>query len=238
LFEALLNADDASRAAAVLGRLAGHGVSFALAGSLAIEARLRAQGYAFSRRKLNDIDLVVADIASLPKALARRFLANHVHPLAPAGKLLLQLVDAEHRLRVDVFRAYGNTLSRAGRIDAETGSLDVLAIEDARARLIAHLCMCLRKDLVIDVKYVDAFRRLDGLGDPARLLEAWNDHRQEVPGTLSEACEQALRGISERQDLIRVEKYSVQTAPCERCQAHGGIAPANSARIAEILGYS
>jgi hypothetical protein len=237
LFEVLLNADDASRAIAVLEHLAGHGVSFALAGSLAIEARLRALGRAFSRRKLNDIDLVVADMASLPQALAGTFLVSHVHPLAPEGKLLLQLVSAEHRLRVDVFRAFGATLSRAGRLDAQTGSLDVLAIEDVRARLIAHLCMCLRNNLVIESKYLDAFRRLDGLGDPGKLREAWNDHRQEVPGTLAEASEQALQGISERPDLIRGETYSVRTEPCERCRAHGLIVPAESVRIVEILGY-
>ena len=82
----------------------------ALTGSLAIEAHLFSQGCNTERRSLNDLDFVVGSFASIPGSLADGFLVHHIHPHAPEGKMLLQLIDREQALRIDLFRKFGATL--------------------------------------------------------------------------------------------------------------------------------
>src|SRR5689334_7105984 len=121
-----MSADDAARATSVVNDLVALGFDGSLTGGLAVAAHLRARGQHVPRRRLNDIDFVVSAFTSLPEPLADRFLLNHVHPFAPEGKTLVQLIDPQRALRVDVFRAAGATLSRSSRL-AETGALQVVA---------------------------------------------------------------------------------------------------------------
>jgi hypothetical protein len=86
------------------------------------------------------VDLVV-DSFTIPASLADRFLLHHIHPHAPEGKTLLQLVDRERALRVDLFRAFGTTLTRAHVLDERTGLLpqcpDLLVCETYSAVITA-----------------------------------------------------------------------------------------------------
>jgi len=214
-----------------------HGLRCALTGGLAIEAQLRALGRPVAPRSLNDIDLVVDAFASIPGSLAGAFLQHHVHPDAVDGRTLLQLIDQPRAIRVDLFRALGSTLARAARLDEETGELDVLSVEDLVARTTALVCGSVRRRQRVDVKHVAAFTRLLGLGRPAQLAAAWNDHRQQVPGTFDEASREAIRLLEARRELVVVEEYSRDAMPCDRCRAHGPFRPAPSVRIVEILGY-
>ena len=163
MFTDLLDPDDARRATAAVEALLVHGLRCALTGGLAIDAQLRAHGQPIERRHLNDIDVVVESFASIPESIARSFLQHHVHPDATDGRMLLQLIDEDRRIRVDVFQALGMTLSRACPLNDETGELDVLSVEDLVARSTALVCGCLRRRRAIDVKHVTAFKRLRGL---------------------------------------------------------------------------
>jgi hypothetical protein len=149
----------------------------------------------------------------------------------------MQLIDEARAIRIDLFRELGGTLSRACPLDDETGALDVLSVEDLAARTTALVCGRLRRGLTIDVNHATAFGRLRGLGNPATLEAAWNDHRQQVPGTLDEASREAARLLKAHPELVVVEEYSTDAVPCERCRDHGLFRPAPTGRIVEILGY-
>jgi hypothetical protein len=104
----------------------------------------------------------------------------------------------------------------SSRLSSETGELDVLSIEDLVARTTALVCGHLTRRKAIDVKHATAFRRLRSLGEPAKLAAAWADHRQQVPGTLDEASQEAARLLESRPELVVVERYSSEIVPCER----------------------
>jgi hypothetical protein len=237
VFSALLKSNDAQRASAVVERLLADGFRGALTGSLGAEAQLRRHGRPIEWRALNDLDLVVDSFNAIPESLADRFLLHHVHPYAPEGKTLVQLVDVENALRVDLFRAFGATLTRAHVLDEQTGSLPVLAVEDLVARKTGYVCGCLLQGRAIDVKHVRAFTRLTGLGEPAQLIDAWRDHGQEVPGTLEEATQQANQLLVRRPDLLICETYSAVSTTCEQCRDFGPFRRAAPEMIVSILGY-
>jgi len=237
VFSALLKRDDARRASDVAERLLADGFRGALTGSLATEAQLRTHGRPIDRRALNDLDIVVDSFNAIPPSLADRFLVHHIHPDAPEGKTLLQLVDKESALRVDLFRAFGATLTRACVVDEQTGRLPVLAVEDLVARSTAHVCGRLRQGRPIDVKYVRAFTRLAGLGEPPELAAAWRDHRQELPGTLEEATREANELLLRCPGLLVRETYSTVVTACDQCRDHGPFRRAAPEVIVSILGY-
>ena len=237
VFSAFLKRHDARRASHVVQRLLADGFRGALTGSLAIEARLRVHRRPIDRRALNDLDFVVDSFNAVPASLADRFLIHHIHPHAPEGKTLLQLVDKESALRVDLFRAFGTTLTRANVLDEQTGRLLVLAVEDLVARSTAHVCGRLRQGRQIDVKYARAFTRLGGLGKSPQLADAWRDHRQEVPGTLEEATQQANDLLVRCPDLVVCETYSAVVTACDRCRDCGPFRRATPDLIVSILGY-
>lgn len=238
VFSAFLNTSDAKRASDVVEKLLAHDLhGCALAGGLAIEARLREHGRPFYRRALNDVDLVVEGFDAIPATLADGFVLNHVHPHAPEGKTLLQVIDRERAFRVDLFRAFGTTLSRARVIDKQTGPLPVLAVEDLAARTTAHVCGRLRNGLEIDAKHVRAFTRLTDLGRSQQLAEAWQDHRQDVPGTLEEATQEARQLLRRHPELVVSEEYSPNVIACERCEDYGPFRVAPPETVVDILGY-
>jgi hypothetical protein len=237
VFASLLHQADARRATAVVTAVLAHGLRCALTGGLAIDAQLRAHRRSVEPRTLNDIDFVVENFASIPGSLAASFLPHHVHPDAIDGRTLLQLVDQPRAIRIDLFQALGSTLSRAVKLDGETGELKVLSVEDLVARTTAFVCGRLRRGQSVDVKHATAFTRLLGLGRPELLAAVWNEHRQQVPGTLDAASREAIRLLDAHPELVVVEEHSPEASPCERCREHGAFRPAPSGRIVEILGY-
>jgi hypothetical protein len=149
----------------------------------------------------------------------------------------MQLVDEPRAIRIDLFHALGSTLSRSVTLDDETGELKVLSVEDLVARTTALVCGRLRRGQSVDVKHATAFTRLLGLGRREQLEAAWNDHRQQVPGTLDAASREAASLLDAHPELIVVEEYSRDVSTCERCREHGPFQPAAPSRIIEILGY-
>lgn len=237
MFAALLHHDDARRAREVVAAILAHGLRCALTGGLAVEAQLRVHGRSVEQRGLNDIDFVVEDFASIPGSLAASFLQHHVHPDAIDGRTLMQLVDEPRAIRIDLFHALGSTLSRSVTLDDETGELKVLSVEDLVARATALVCGRLRRGQSVDVKHATAFTRLLGLDRREQLEAAWNDHRQQVPGTLDAASREVACLLDAHPELIAVEEYYRDVSPCERCREHGPFQPAAPSRIIEILGY-
>jgi hypothetical protein len=237
MFECLFDSNDSARARYVLDQLDSCGISFALGGGAAVRARLKELGSEVPLKKLNDLDIVVAAWSDLPNALVRVFLVNHVHPSAREGKLLLQLVSRQQELRIDVFRQYGRTLSRAGPIQ-RVGDVRFVPVEDLRARVTAHVCSSLARGLVIDRKHVESFWALGLAGEPQRLDEAWRDHREEIEGTIGQATETVRALVGGNPHLIIVEEYGIHDAPCERCEPRNGFRLASPDVIASILGYN
>jgi hypothetical protein len=237
MFDAVLNDEDACRATAVLDQLRALRFPWALTGSLAIEAHLLARGQTRSRRPLNDVDLVVDSFAVIPHSVAHRFLLHHVHPFAAEGKILMQLVDAERAVRIDVFRAFGRTLSRSGQLSTETGSLNVVPLEDLIARTTAHVYGRIRASRTIAAKYASTFLELAGFGAGPTLAEAWRDHRGDIPGSFAEASRETRRLLALHPELMIVEEYSAAITPCDRCQNHAPFCCAPPRRIVEVLGY-
>jgi hypothetical protein len=236
VFEPVLTPEAAQRATSVVQTVLAHGLRAALAGSLARAAQLQAHGRATAPGCLHDIDLVVADFAAIPPSLADAFLLNHVHPSAAEGKTLIQLIDESLALRVDVFRAFGCSLSRADRVGI-VAPLPVLSVEDLRARATAMVYFHLEQGHPVDPKYVAAFHDFDGLGDRHALDAAWAEHRQDASGSVDEVHRHACRLVETRPDLLVPEQYSDVIVPCARCQTTGAFRPSAPEKIVEVLGY-
>jgi hypothetical protein len=236
VFESVLLAVDARRAARGVGAVLDHRLRPALAGSLARTISLRVLGHVRAPRQLNDVDLVVEDFSALPESLADSFLLNHVHPAAAEGQVLLQLIDESLALRIDVFRAFGRSLSRAVDV-ASTAPLPVLAVEDLRARATAIVYGCLHRQRPLDPKHVAAMQDLMGLGDRDVLKVAWEEHRQGLSGSFDEAQRKACHLVEERPELLVPDVYSAAIEPCDRCREVGRLRPTDPTRIVSVLGY-
>ena len=221
----------------MLAQLKSCGVPFALTGGLAITARLREVGARMKHKPLNDLDIVVSAWNDLPENLSTDFLVNHIHPCAAEGKLLLQLVNPEHRLRIDVFRQFGKTLTRAAAVPL-IGNARLVSVEDLRARATAHVCSSVGQGIAIDRKHVDSFCALSTVGGPQQLIEAWMDHRETVDGTIQEATVTAQKLIRSNPHLIITEEYGVESAQCTKCQPIGHLVLADRDLVASILGYA
>jgi hypothetical protein len=236
VFEGVLIPADAGRAARGVETLIEHGLRPAVAGSLARALQLRALGRGRAPRRLNDVDVIVENFGALPASLAGSFLLNHVHPAAAEGQVLVQLIDESLALRIDVFRAFGRSLSRAVDVRS-TVALPVLAIEDLRARATAIVYGHLQRRRPLDPKHVSAMQDLAGLGERDALNAAWEEHRQGLPGSFDEAHRKACRLLEQRPELLMPDQYSAVIEPCDRCRVVGQLRPSAPERIVAVLGY-
>src|SRR4051794_37948025 len=220
MFTEFLSTSDAQRVSLLLEKLSACGFrGGALTGSLATEAHLLSQGRN-TERPLNDVDFVVESIASIPGSLADGFLVHHIHPRAPEGKMLLQLIDREQALRIDFFRQFGATLTRVVGLKAPTGPLTVISLEDLIARTTALVVGSLRLGKPIDPKHARAFRRLAGLGERGRIDAAWHDHRQSELESFHQAAQLAHQLLDHHPELAIRERYSAEVSVCPQCQDH------------------
>ena len=204
-----------------------HGLRCALTGGLAIAAQLRALGRTVEPQCLNDIDLVVHGFGAIPESVTASFLLHHVHPDAFEGRTLLQLIDQATAVRVDLFRTFGNTLTRASAaFDDETSALHILSIEDLVARTTALVCGSLRRRKTIDRKHVTAFTRLLGLGRDEQLPARHGlTIARPISGMLEDARREAIRLLKAHPELVVVERYSAVADARERCREEGLFRP-------------
>jgi hypothetical protein len=189
-------------------------------------------------RALNDVDFVAPGFDSIPISLAADFLFRHVHPFGPPGKTILQLVDPETALRVDVFRACGETMRRAVAIDCELGRMQVVSLADLVSRE-ARLLLDLADGVSVPAKHAHDYVRLVELVTDAQMQAAWLDHRQPShPVDFAEVRARLRDLIPAHRDLLIDPPYSRNSGEvCPRCRpvAHFPLADAHA--ILDLLGY-
>jgi len=212
--------------------------TFALTGGLAIETHLIAQGHAQRTRSLNDLDFVVESFASIPGTLATSFLIRHIHPKAPEGKTLMQLVDSDEALRIDIFRAYGATMKRCSPLRLADAAIQMVSAEDLAARA-ASLLMDLECGSTVASKHALDFQRLVNAIDLDRVKIAWRDYRKPShPATFKEASLRVRNLVRSRAELLMVPEYLHDAdAVCPRCEEIEPFCLAPARTIMSILGY-
>jgi hypothetical protein len=238
-FDLFLSPTDATRVCRVLEKFALHDLhGFALTGSLALETQWIRLGHAPHTRALNDLDIVVESFASIPSAVTESFLFRHIHPKAPQGKMLVQLVDPEEALRIDVFRAYGATMARSQSVCFGTSPMQVVSLEDLAARA-ASLVMDLERGVPVARKHAQDFQALASVLGPNKIEAAWQDHRKSTnPGTFKEALTRIRDLVNSRGELLIVPDYSHDPdASCPKCEEIDPFRLASPTLILSILGY-
>jgi hypothetical protein len=239
VIQQFLCAGDAERAFNTLRKLALHEVSrWALVGGLAVEFHCLRGGHAPSIRHLNDIDFIAPAFDCIAETLAREFLFRHIHPFDPPGKTMMQLVDADTSLRVDLFRAYGEIMSRTISVDLPSGPLQVISLEDAVARA-ARLLLDLDASVPVPAKHADHYLRLSQLVKPSRVETAWQDHRKPShPTTFRETNTLLKRLIATHRNLLISPEYSKNAAEiCPRCVRTTPFQLADPNVVLSLLGY-
>jgi hypothetical protein len=236
---AFLSDADALRTQRTLDKLRRHNIApWVLTGGFAIELHRVRAGLATRRRPLNDMDFLADSFDDIPKTLAADFVFRHVHPQDPPGKALLQSVDPETAVRVDVFRAYGNTIARAIAVEIDGGSLRMISVEDLTAR-IARLSMDLGCDTPMPAKHSRDFLRLLPLVETDAMESVWQEHRKPSdPESFAEVSRLLIDLIATRKDLQIIPSYSHDPDErCSRCEATEAFPLADAGHILSLLGY-
>jgi hypothetical protein len=233
-----LSPADADRALRTFEKLARHNVDrWALTGGLATEIHRVRRGCAAVPRVLNDIDFIAASFDCIPESLADDFLFRHIHPSDPPNKTMLQAIDPEAKLRVDVFRACGDTMGRTCEVDLPCGAFRLIALEDLVARA-ARVAFDLADGPTPAVHATD-YLRLAELVDAADVETAWRDHRKpRHPETFAEADAMLEALIPARRHLLIERDYSKDyLETCPRCSATAAFQFADPAVVFSLLGY-
>jgi hypothetical protein len=239
-FALFLSSADATRVRRVLDKLTRHGLrGFALTESLAMETHFNALGHRREPRRLNDVDIVVdCRFDTIPRFLAESFLFAHAHPNVPAGRMFIQAVDSEERLRIDIFRAFGGQVVRSQRFDFGKELLQVVSLEDLAARSGA-LVMDLERGQAVASKHATDFLQLAEVIDADKSEAAWRDHRkQSDPATFEEASARIRKLVEMRPDLLVIREYSTNVnETCPTCEKTGSFRLASRAIILSVLGH-
>ncbi len=223
----------------IMRKLARHDIrKWALTGGLAYEMHGRSLGLDRRVRQLNDLDFVTAEFRYIPETLSRDFLFRHVHPFAPPGQTMLQLVDRDPALRIDVFRACGETMSRAVPMEFPHGPMQVVSLEDLLARA-ARLLLDLAERIPVASKHARDYLDFVGLTDPVRMETAWRDHRKPAhPVTFRETNGILQDLIPASASLLIIPKYSQNpNEACPRCAAIRAFPLADPNIVLLLLGY-
>jgi hypothetical protein len=230
---------DADRAYRSLALLRLHRAeSLVLTGGLAFELHRQRLGLPSQQRSLNDIDFLVSSFDEIPKTLSADLLFRHVHPYDPPGKTLLQCVFPETAVRVDIFRAYGSTITRAETLEVAGEMLRMISIEDLTARG-ARLCMDLAANVPVPSKHIRDFLQLLEMADSRNIDTAWQDHRKAShPASFNWAADLLRDLIPARKDLQIAPGYSQDVhQSCSRCHGTEDFPVAEADLVRSILGY-
>ncbi len=224
------------RVVRVLERLTLHGLSAAaLTGSVAAALNPRSVSLA---RPPHDVDIVVPSFATIPTTLSHEFLCWHVHPDAPPGRLLLQLVDSVEAIRIDIFGARGDSLGRSELHRVGERAIGILSMEDIAANC-TRLLLDMGRSRAVPRKHWEDFERLGRRIDLDFMQIVWPDYRRvDDPPTFSIAAKAVRRLAAERPGLLIVPKYeSDEDIGCERCEPLAGFPRTSAAQVRGILGY-
>ena len=195
-------------------------------------------GLSSAPRALNDLDFVAESFKCIPATLTKDFLFRHVHPPDPPGKIILQLIDADAALRIDVFRACGQTMSRSVPANLPSGPLRVVSLEDLVARA-ARLLLDLADGVPVASKHARDYLRFVDLVDPVVMDEAWQDHRKpEHPWSFEEARRALPDLFCAHPGLLITPVYSKNPEEqCPRCTPFARFPLADPNVVLTLLGY-
>jgi hypothetical protein len=234
-----LSAPNAERASRAFRKLARHdGQRWALTGGLAFEIHAVRLGLPPSVRALNDLDFIAEAFGCISETLPGDFLLRHIHPFDPPGKTMLQLIDPDTALRIDVFRACGQTMSRAVRVDLPFGPLQLVSLEDPVARA-ARLLLDLAEGVPVASKHARDYLRFAELVDSAQAETAWRDHRKPMhPMTFGQTNRVLQDLIRHHRNLLITPEYSKDPREvCARCMPTAAFPLADPHVVLSLLGY-
>jgi hypothetical protein len=230
---------DSTRAEAVLRRLVLHKIKgWAVTGGLAVGLHSVAARMEPIGRSLSDLDFVTERFEEIPETLARDFLFRHVHPRQQSGGTMMQLVDVDAQLRIDVFRAVGETFKRASQMTLPVGEVTVVALEDLIARA-ARLSLDLANGVPVPAKHAADFLLLSTMLGRRDAQSAWCDHRKpNQPESFAEVRKILTELIPNQRNLLVSPEYSKDVhARCERCMPTAAFPLADPRAILSVLGY-
>lgn len=239
LEEIFLSNTDADKCLSSLSKLSRHfEKTVVLTGSIASGLHLSKKGLQ-QKKRLNDIDMVVEDLADVRASISKDFLINHFHPFRERGKVLLQLVDEENGVRIEIFTANSKTLTER-LVEFKIADLhcQAVAVEDVLAKLLSILYSINRSEAV-DPKYVEHFRLLLKSADLTTARKIWQDYRKE-PETVDfdEAVEKVKQSLATNPNLLQPEKYCQNiNFSCQWCCESESFPVSDRTKIYEILGY-
>lgn len=239
MLDLFLSEADNVRASRTLEVLSGHNIAeWVLVGGLAIELHLIARGLRADPRPLNDIDFIVDTFERIPATLPSDLLFGHVHPHAPQNKTLVQSVYPETSVRVDVFRAHPEVVSRSIPLTLSGAVLRLISIEDLTARN-ARLNLDLAEGKPVPAKHARDFFRLLSLVDLKALSPAWERQRKpHHPTSFAQTMRLLQSLIPSRKDLQIDPVYSRDVDQiCPYCKATDGFPRADRRQIISLLGY-
>ena len=231
-----LGVADAQRVISVLWKLNTCGLDYAITGGIALEPSL---GSGLGRqRALNDIDIVVSTFEALLSTLASAFMISHAHPDRPTGKLAIQLVEPNQRVRVDVFSARGDTLARTRPALIGDLAIKVVAVEDLACRIAAEM-MDFSRGGSVPPKCADDHTRARQAVDMDLVATAWQDQRREMdPLTYAEAVVQIADAMDRQTGKLARQVYCTDShAVCHHCRDTAHFTVASPKSILAILGY-
>ncbi|RKD52211.1 hypothetical protein BJ928_116111 [Rhizobium sp. WW_1] len=227
---------DAERVDKALAKLNASGLDYAVTGGMALEAALAPE---FGRqRAFNDIDVVTAGFHALPSALASMFMISHAHPHRPTGKLVIQLVEPELRVRIDVFSACGDTLERVRPALIGDLPVKIVALEDMASRIASEM-MCFCRGDTVSPKCADDHARATQVVDINLVETAWRDQRRKIdPPKYAEATVQIAEALERRPGRFAKQTYSTNMdIICQHCRNTAHFTVASPGLILPILGH-
>src|SRR5262245_35118046 len=240
LQEILLSREEVAKCQGALSKLARHlEEPVIITGSIAANWHLLRNGKRINRRQLNDLDIVVEGLSSLPSSLSEDFLINHFHPNRGRGRILIQLVDEETTTRIDVFTPTTKTLTErltyfvSGEIQCR-----IVSVEDLSAILLTIIHPVVKGES-IEPKYFERFQLLSTMAEWSIMQEIWPEYRKEgQPLDFEEAAETVHRGITAHPGLLQAVHYNQDVNwICQWCSESELFPLAPRTKIYGILGY-
>jgi len=188
---------------------------------------------------LNDIDIVVEDLSCLRDSLRRDFLIRHFHPFREKGKILIMLVDEEHRTRIDVFTPTTSSLTeRLTNVTARDGPLRLVSTEDLLAKVLS-IVTSVTQGKSVEPKHFEHFHSLYAIADLGMVQTIWREYRKENQSKdFVEAAEEVRRSVTSNPELLRASCYSQDLhQACSWCHESEMFPLAPRPKIYDLLGY-
>jgi hypothetical protein len=165
-------------------------------------------------------------------------LLRHVHPDDPPGKNMMQGVDPETKVRIDIFRAYGQEMERALPTELAGSVFRIASLQDLVARH-ARLNWNLMEGKPVAPKYARDFLRMVDMVSISEVEGIWQEHRKSgCPESFEETVLLLREAIASQPELLIAPTYLTDVEEvCPRCREVEDFPLADPRGILAILGY-